>query len=189
MSSVTSTTADMQSQPSTTAPPRNLTHYGVVVGIDHYPSCPELGPLQYARRDARKFYDWLVDPQRGSVPAEQVQLICPTDEEVGAFAQNPQLISPILDRVSEALDNFAATANALKEKDTDRWERSRLWFFGAGHGIAPVDGQSALLMANVTGRTLGLHVEISKYAAWYQKHSPYLCWDPRSMAVRLMSWM
>jgi hypothetical protein len=153
--------------------PRNPTHYGVVVGIDHYPSYADFAPLQHARRDARQFYNWLVDPQRGSLPAGQVRLITPTDAEVEAFTRDPEQAWPVLDRVTNALDDFGVAVSSLRDDDPDGWERSRLWFFGAGHGAAPGNGQSALLMANVRATVPGRNMEMFKYADWYQKCAPF----------------
>jgi hypothetical protein len=174
MASTTSASMeDAQSQPGAAGMPRNLTHYGVVVGIDHYPSYADVQPLQYARRDASQFHNWLVDPHGGSVPAEQVRLITPTDEEVEAFTRDPDTAWPVLDRVTNALDAFTTAVVSLKDDDPDGWQRSRLWFFGAGHGIAPYGGQSALLMANVSPRSLGRNMEMSLYADWFQKCAPF----------------
>lgn len=172
---MSSTTANEHSQPDQAAEDRarNLTHHGVVVGIDHYPSYTDLKPLRYARKDAKAFYDWLVDPERGSVPPNQVCYITPTDEEVAAFRENPQSVWPTLERVAGALGKAAMKVNGLRDTDPDGWQRSRLWFFAAGHGIAPSTGQVALLMANVTEGMLGFNIELGEYAGWYQRCSPF----------------
>lgn len=46
--------------------------YAILVGITRYPG---LGDLQGAEGDARRFRDWLVDPEGGAVPPENVELI------------------------------------------------------------------------------------------------------------------
>lgn len=47
-------------------------HYGLVVGIRHYPAMSNLrGPV----RDAHAFHKWLVDPLGGGVPRRNTRKI------------------------------------------------------------------------------------------------------------------
>ena len=126
----------------------NDRHFAVVVGINQYPA---IGNLTAAHADASDFYNWVVSAGGGGVPTGNVHLILSTAEpDVAAEKANPTTdeIYKALERCKEA----AKTIPALQ------WEDTRLYYYAAGHGIAPGEQDAALLAANVTDESLGRHI-------------------------------
>ena len=56
----------------------NEQHYALVIGIDRY---PDISDLHSARKDAESFFNWLIDPNLGAVPKENIRLITTDDTE------------------------------------------------------------------------------------------------------------
>lgn len=91
-------------------------HYGLVIGIDHY---PRFRSLQGACKDAEDFHSWLLDPARGGLPERNVELVL----------SNPDPVRPIHDDVDEALERLLVKA---REAGDDK----RLYLYFSGHGLA-----------------------------------------------------
>lgn len=90
-------------------------HYGLIVGIDHYPN---FRSLNGARRDAEDFHRWLIDPEGGGVPVANVVLVL--------SKENPA--RPIHDDIDDALERILLHARG----DNDD---KRLYLYFSGHGL------------------------------------------------------
>ena len=132
----------------------NDLHFAFVVGINHYPYISDLeGPV----RDAAAFRDWLVDPGGGGLPEQNVTYLAPHDGEIKPTRSD--LVSGLFetnDKISTAIGD-----------DPERFARSRLYLFLAGHGIAPSGGDAALLPANARRELFGENLEVTKVRTWY----------------------
>lgn len=137
-------------------------HYAVVVGIDRYPG---LSDLVGARADAEAFARWLEAPDGGALRPANVQRIIPTDAEQDAFGADPAAARPVREQVEDAIADLADTVTAAVRADAAVWDKTRLYLYAAGHGLAPSGGEGALYLANAReGRSR--HLELAKYRNW-----------------------
>lgn len=143
----------------------NKLHYGVVVGINCY---PELRHLKFARKDAEDFYAWLTDPQGGAVPKGNVELITVPDEEVPKGLPRNQA-RPIKTQIEDALFKFRTDVDTHLADEPADWDKTRLYFFASGHGIAPNPDEAALLMADAGPNHHGKNFSSAKYLSFFQK--------------------
>jgi uncharacterized caspase-like protein len=144
----------------------NDLHFGVVVGIDQYPG---IDNLLYARSDAVAFHEWLTDVAGGRVPSGNVELIiAPPNARYPA----PADAKPTQRQVNDALFGLKETAKQVVQTAAE-WNRSRLYLYAAGHGYAPSDGLSALLLADAARNQLGYHVEIKRCVDWLVGCAPF----------------
>ncbi len=141
----------------------NGLHYAVLVGINRYPG---ISDLRGARRDAESFREWLVDPEGGALPEENVKLVGATLDD--AQVLDPFEALPTQREVNRALYQVNKAVKAKTRAQPTSWLRSRLYFFLAGHGIAPQRGEAAVLMADASKEMLGCNIGLSLYAEWYQ---------------------
>lgn len=146
----------------TTTAQANDLHFAVVIGIDRYPA---LTDLTSARNDAEKFREWLVDPIGGAVPRENVFVVEASGN--GAVLED---VLPTQREVNAALKIVHGVVRERTRSECDAWSKTRLYIFVAGHGIAPIDGRGALLMADATPDELGLHVDLHKYLQWQEEN-------------------
>ena len=139
----------------------NELHYAVVVGISRYPGVSNLAaPVQ----DACDFGDWLVTS--GGVPQENLRLL--TSPDLGVPFARPFDGRPVKREVDYELDSVNKAARGAIGYDAEKWGRSRLYLYVAGHGIMPNGGETALLLADAeSGRYENL--ELSSYVSWYRK--------------------
>ena len=142
-----------------TDPPRNDLHFGFVVGITNYPGISDLhGPGQ----DAAAFHAWLIDPAGGALPPGNVHVVSASSGETRTRAARPTR-SDIVAELFDLNDKIRAAVG----EDPEKFERSRLYVFLAGHGIAPGGGGAALLPANARRGLYGENLEIDKCRTWY----------------------
>ncbi|NKX53341.1 caspase family protein [Arthrobacter mobilis] len=114
-----------------------MADYAVVVGIARYPRFA-LQELQGPDRDAQDIYGWLVDPDGGGVPPENVKLIRQAD--LGPLTpDNPE---PDMSRVHNALLWIGEQTREVKG--------DRLYLYFSGHGFAPVLEEGALFTAEAS---------------------------------------
>ena len=145
----------------------NDLHWAVIVGINRYPGISDLhGP----RNDAADFVSWLVDADGGDVPADHVVEVRASDD--AAPLQDPFEALPTQQDVNRALAKVNAEVKGAAPGPVE-WQKTRLYVFMAGHGIAPQGGKAALLMADASKDTLGANVELSRYADWYESCSVF----------------
>lgn len=151
----------------------NDLHYAVVVGINRYPA---ISDLQAARGDAVRFRDWLIDSKGGDVPEDNVTLVTATAEQ----ERTADFMSavPTRENVDQALYRAnIAVQRAIEARPEEEWEaarqRTRLYFFLAGHGFMTPPNSTALLMANAAFDLLGNHLAVGQYLDWYESSSPF----------------
>jgi hypothetical protein len=140
----------------------NPTDCAVVVGITRYPNLGDLGgPLN----DAQAFAVWLTDPGGGGLDPERVRLILSPAGTGGGAGLLP--VRPVREEVLEALDWLDNLAVQSDDAGHGLRVGRRLYLYFAGHGFAPRDDQTALLMANATRQRVGYHVLGPAYADWF----------------------
>lgn len=126
----------------------NDLHYAVVVGINEYPA---IGNLTAAHADAQDFFDWVRSATGGDVPAtnaHKILAVLPPNATV-------EEAQPTTDEIYRAFDQCIRSAKLIPAAS---WEETRLYFYCAGHGIAPGPRDAALLAANATRESFGNHV-------------------------------
>jgi hypothetical protein len=144
----------------------NDAHYAVVVGIDRYPFIRDLrGP----RNDARLFAEWLTHEDGGGLPAQNVRVVRSTVLEEPLADELDVL--PTTKEINRAFGEINRAIRARTEADPEVFDRSRLYVFVAGHGIAPTGGKAALLAADASPLEWGYNLEITSYADWYEKNA------------------
>lgn len=132
----------------------------VVVGINRYPA---LGDLEGPENDARAFVDWLVSPQGGDVPEQNVNLILSSQYESPSDAKQAEPTVMAVDQAFDSLVELAENGKAGR----------RLYVFMAGHGFAPDLRTAALLMANAAKGRTGYHVPGLPYADWFVQSAAF----------------
>jgi len=143
----------------------NDLHFAVCIGIDRYPGFPGRD-LSSAVRDANSFRDWLIAPNGGALPQANVSVV---------ELSEPAAVSSVLD-ARPRMDDVLLKLDEINERIRSHvalnpadWNRTRLYIYAAGHGVAIPNGEGALLMANAKPKLLGLNVDLSLYADWYMR--------------------
>lgn len=93
----------------------NVSHYALIVGIDHY---PRFRSLNGACKDAKAFYSWLINPDGGRLPDSHVELVL--------SESNPP--RPIHNDIDDALEKLLLKARGYGED-------KRLYIYFSGHGL------------------------------------------------------
>jgi hypothetical protein len=119
--------------------------YGIVVGIDLYPG---LGSLEGAQRDAESFAGWLVDPDGGGLPSENVRTILTRQ-----FHPPPPPRTALADPGSRRF--YAAVCDLLMDEVGNLRDfpvGRRLYLYFSGHGFQGDSNfeEAALYTANAT---------------------------------------
>ena len=130
----------------------------IVVGVKDYPA---LGNLDGPENDAKDFEQWLLDPQGGDVPADNIKRILSSDFAVTA---DPLDAEPTTIRLERAFDTLYDLGNTNGGK-----AGRRLYIYLAGHGFAPSLEDAALLMANAARGKSGHHISGKTYANWFKQ--------------------
>jgi hypothetical protein len=142
----------------------NDLHYAVLVGINCYPGIRD---LKYARTDAQAFREWLVSREGGGLPEQNVALVAATEQEEQNFA-DPFGARPKRNEVDIALRKFNQKVRDHVAQNPADWDKTRLYLYASGHGIAPPTGQGAMLMADAERDVLGECIELALYSQWYE---------------------
>lgn len=143
----------------------NQFHYGVVVGINRY---PDIRHLQRAKGDAEKFAKWLHDPDGGDVPVENVVKVIVEDERVPDDALREDAI-PTRREVFNAIHKFRKRVDDRINRHPEDWDKTRLYFYVSGHGIAPDVKDAALLMADAGGDWYGENISCARLLSFLGK--------------------
>jgi len=140
------------------------TDWAIVVGIQSYPEMP---PLEGPENDAQDFYDWLIDEKGGAVPPKQVKLIITPEDKV-PFKDSENAV-PNFDQIEKAAYQLVTLAGKKPLKDGHKYIGRRLYLYFAGHGFAPREEQTALIMANATKIRIGAgyHWLGQRNAEWF----------------------
>lgn len=143
----------------------NQEDFAVVVGINSYPA---IRPLGGAERDAAQFAEWLGDPDGGDLPTDNIRLILSSNfpkPEGGNEAIQNFWAKPVQMDIDAAFIEFG-----IEEKE--RIGR-RLYFFFAGHGVAPDFDNVVLLMANASKKRLGSNIGAREYRNFLHRAAPF----------------
>lgn len=131
--------------------------YAIVVGITYHD--PELNTLKGPENDARDFYKWVISPSGGAVPPppkDNAKLILSSDFK--------DAVEPTAQRVNDAINDLYKIAEESDANEEGFKVGRRLYFYMAGHGVAPSRDQTAILMADATKKNLDLHI-LGQYSA------------------------
>jgi hypothetical protein len=142
----------------------NMEDFAVVVGINKYPA---IRPLAAAERDAVQFAEWLGNADGGDLPTDNIRLILSSNfpDPVGSESLKKFWAKPVQADIDAAFIEFG-----IEEKD--RVGR-RLYFFFAGHGVAPDFDDVALLMANASRNRLGSNIGVREYRSFLRRAAPF----------------
>lgn len=143
----------------------NPLHFGVCVGINRY---PEFRDLKFARRDAEAFHDWLISPGGGGLPSGNAKLVVVDDADMPDGTLREDGIpsqSQILDEIKKWID----TVEAHLSLNIGDWEKTRLYVFVSGHGIAPTGNSVALLAADSSPSVPGNHLDSGRLRDFFQE--------------------
>jgi hypothetical protein len=140
----------------------NTRHFAVVVGINRY---PDIGVLQHAQRDAADFHQWVTGASGGGVPVNHAYLIT-ADLAPETARRDAQ---PTRERILDALDQCIEMNRVYQNAHPADWPNTRLYFFGAGHGIAPGPRDAALLSANASTKYLNNHVSCATLLDYFSR--------------------
>jgi hypothetical protein len=147
----------------------------IVIGVQSYPGFdrpndPSRRPLVSPDVDAHAFCDWLVDPNGGALLPDRVKLIVTSNWPLPFPAVRDA--RPTEELVREAFEDLQDEAETAPRGRLGR----RLYIYMAGHGIAPGENQTALLMANANYDQrrygTGYHV-IGEYVAGWVADAHY----------------
>jgi hypothetical protein len=149
-------------------PTANDLHFAVVIGINRYPGYRD---LQHAKRDAEDVFTWLRSTAGGNLPEGNVTCVIPTEDDEAGFAA-PSDAWPTTQLVQHALEEFNRRVGEHVDERPEDWDRTRLYLYASGHGLAPDGGVAAVLMADVDAsphvESFGRNIEISFYETWYR---------------------
>ena len=140
------------------------TDWALCVGIRLYPA---LGDLDGPENDAIAFHEWVTSPAGGAVPAGQALLALSSQfsPPFPSAAEARPTAEPIV-KFFERLEDVAAASNARGDGFV---VGRRLYLYFCGHGFAPTEAETALLMANATRTRVGHHIPGRAYADWFYK--------------------
>ena len=149
----------------------NELHFGLVVGIWRYPG--GYAELQGPRNDAVAFARWLVDPDGGGLPEDNV-LLCLSPREGEMTLRTAEPTKAHIDLALDELRRQAReTFEALPEDErADAPASARLYVYVAGHGVMP-DGGSAALLDAVARPGGTSHLDLGKYAQWLERDGTF----------------
>ena len=138
--------------------------FAVVVGINKYPG---LNNLEGACKDALQVRDWLLAPDCGDVPEENIHISLTTHfHPPGPTDVND--VHPVEDEINSLFRPFVSHG-ALE----GRMGR-RLYIFMAGHGLGdPGDMDSAALYAANAEMMFAPHISGTAYANWFRRNAVF----------------
>lgn len=123
--------------------PNHTNHYGLVIGIDHYPA---FRSLKGAQNDARDFYAWLLNTDiGGGVPSDNVELVL----------SKPDPIRPIHEDIDDALEKILLSAREMNAE--------RLYVYFSGHGLARGNLLTDLCLARWSKLRRAMALDSSNY--------------------------
>lgn len=151
--------------------------WAIVVGIQYYPGLVvKIGSegLKGPVNDAQEFISWVTaaPPLGAGVRPERVLKLVQAPPAASAGRQ-----MPLIAAIENAKPDLPAFWDALKQIDIAAEQNSelligekagrRLYIYLAGHGIEPLAGGPALLMANCSVTNFVRHIQGRVYADWY----------------------
>jgi Caspase domain len=145
--------------------------YAVIVGIKSYPDFDADGPLEGPENDALAFRDWLISPTGGNVPNDEEHIALIVSSNYNPPAKTAEDAKPMVADVQSAFERLQNKAEENEKNNKGLKVGRRLYIYMAGHGFAPRDDQTALLMANAKrNRTGAIYHILGQYTAdWFFK--------------------
>lgn len=135
-------------------------HFAILVAITRYPG---ISSLQGPENDALAFREWLLDPDGGDMPDENIYLLCSSDYQA---APNPYDESPTETQFKKILNGL------LKDtSQSDQWKErvgERLYLFFAGHGFTAGALPNPALFTAQAQQNDPAHIAALQYAARIQ---------------------
>jgi hypothetical protein len=151
----------------------NSDHYAILIGINSYPGLAEPGKSADLRgpvNDVNAMMAWLMDPEGGGVPPDNVFAI---RAETGALADATR--EQIELKVIKRLDDIAKqNSEAGRGLQVGR----RLYIYMSGHGFSPDPQRGCLFMANASA-DWGYNVHATGWLNWLQDRGyfrEYVLW-------------
>jgi len=138
--------------------------WALTVGIRIYPG---LGDLDGPENDATAFHEWVTSPHGGAVPADHARLVL-SSQFRPPFTSASEA-GPTADAIRGFFEQLEDVANANDAKGDGAVAGRRLYLYFCGHGFAPTETETALLMANATRTRVGHHIPGRSYADWFYK--------------------
>jgi hypothetical protein len=138
--------------------------WALSVGIRVY---PDLGDLDGPENDATAFHEWVTSPGGGAVPADHARLVL-SSQFHPPFA-SAAAAGPTADPIRAFFEQLEDVANASNARGDGLVAGRRLYLYFCGHGFAPTEAETALLMANATRSRVGHHIPGRSYADWFYK--------------------
>jgi uncharacterized caspase-like protein len=130
------------------------TDWALAVGINKYPD-PTFQALDGPEADAKDFFDWATSKEGGGVAASRAKLIVSSQFKPAADAIDAE---PTAEAVQKFFERLDAAAQKNDEKGAGLLAGRRLYIYLSGHGFAPDEDETALLMANAAKNKLKHHV-------------------------------
>jgi hypothetical protein len=130
--------------------------------------------LEHAKLDARRFHEWLIDPKGGRVPAAQGILLSISDEQerqIRSTRDAKPLLNDLREQLLEFHGEIVERLGKKAERKRELWQRTRLYIYVAGHGIAPAAGNGALLFPNCRPSVdyWGDFIDLKQYCSYYEQ--------------------
>lgn len=138
--------------------------WALTVGIRIYPG---LGDLDGPENDASAFHEWVTSVEGGAVPAAQARLVL--SSQFRPPFPSASDAAPTADAVRGFFEKLEDVANDNDAKGNGATVGRRLYLYFCGHGFAPTETETALLMANATRTRVGHHIPGRSYADWFYK--------------------
>ena len=142
--------------------------WAIVVGVQSYFD-DKFNGLKGPENDATVFYEWVISPSGGAVPAtdEVRQATKILSSDFSPPFTNAAAAMPTAQAIKVAFDHLYEIADENAEKGIGREVGDRLYLFFAGHGFAPThrDDQVALLMADASSADSQLSHVLGPYMA------------------------
>jgi hypothetical protein len=148
----------------------NDLHFAVVVGINPYPA---IGNLTAAHSDAEDFYRWVTSAKGGKVPEANAVRLLGELPLCASGAEAEEKAEPTREAISDALETFKDRVSHEVAGDPTVWPQTRLYFFGAGHGIASERSDAALLAANARPGRYTRHVSCVSLLDFFERQQRF----------------
>lgn len=131
--------------------------YAIVVGIDNYPSLPQ---LTSTRNDVAAFTEWLRKPAPnggGITDASRIKTIIPPEKQ----SPDTSDAEPVQKQIDKALRDFGIENGHVVGR--------RLYFYFSGHGIGIRFNDVAMLMANASENHLNRNIGLNSYLSLFYR--------------------
>jgi hypothetical protein len=108
----------------------------------------------------------LIDPDGGGLSPDNVTTVTADDATLPDGVPREQAI-PTRTEVFNALYTFRRAVDDHVKDNPEDWEKTRLYFYISGHGIAPEPKDAALLMANAGRDWYGENISCSQILSFF----------------------